>query len=219
MMLPVGKQRSAFTAIELSIVVSVIAMLSGMATQAVVTTLRTHAVNSAATAIEHSADIARDLAVRAHAINSIPSERDAAFTSKRYGVVLIPGNANQAPVVAVTWGASATEGTILKRDGLAIQRTELPAGVAFLVDDGTGTPSALTQTLGWCFQHGTGLTSATASTGSASAYIGDDSTVADIVNPSGITRISAPILIATPDGAIAARMAVLPSGDVRIVRD
>ncbi|MDA3960497.1 MAG: type II secretion system protein, partial [Planctomycetota bacterium] len=63
--------RSAFTAIEMTLVVTVMAILSGMTTQVVVSSLRTSAVNEAAASIEQAVVVATDHARRATLMRSV----------------------------------------------------------------------------------------------------------------------------------------------------
>jgi len=214
-----GDLRRGYTAVELMLVISVLAALASMATMGVLAMLRNQALLDAANGIERVAMVARDLANRAAVINSVPSAQDAGFEAKRYGVVLQPGENGSSPWVALTWGAEASPATILlNANGSPALRVDLPATLHLAsVAEGGGT-SRLDAALGWMFQHGNGTTTAHASTGAALGYIGHAADLGPLAGSTEVEAIAEPIEMLVPGGGTPFILRVLPSGEVLIAK-
>jgi prepilin-type N-terminal cleavage/methylation domain-containing protein len=207
--------RSAFTAVELVVVMSVVSLLATMTVTDVLQALRKSAVNQASNAVEEVVAEARALALRAH--SSLSIQPDPQFAAKRYGVVIVDATGPEQPAwVGVTWGRDASPSSLLRdADGDPVARVELP-GVLRLFSDDEGTVSS-DQEVGWMLDHRTAAVIPAPSQRSVTAYLGPSSLGSDIVNPSGVRRIAPAIRLATPDGMVAINVHVRPTGTLDFV--
>ncbi|MBA3686413.1 MAG: prepilin-type N-terminal cleavage/methylation domain-containing protein [Planctomycetes bacterium] len=131
-----------FTAIELMMVVSIIATLASMSAPSLLRAVNRGQVNDAANAVVRACQQARGMA-RRHPI-----------AAEHYGVVLYNGSGSERSWAAVTYDATATAGDVLEIAGKAVLRVELAPGVRFM-KGGALLPSGGTGT-GWMFDYQTG---------------------------------------------------------------
>jgi prepilin-type N-terminal cleavage/methylation domain-containing protein len=164
--------REGFTAIELMVVISVIAVLSTAAVGGISAALRQINVDRSAQAIEEAGRLARDLARRPHV-------GLANVEAKRYGVVVVDATAGAPAWVAVTYGATATDSTVLMDGaGNPLFRRELARGAAFFSGSDATAMSRLDVSqpngFGWMFQYDTGLTTLRPQRHLVPTYVGID---------------------------------------------
>lgn len=157
--------RTAFTAIEIMVVVSVVAVLGMVSVTGLGSSMRALAVDRASNTIIEAARTARALALRAD------QPRDEA---KRYGLVLIDATASVPASVAITYGSDATVAHILLgTDGEPVFQRFLTRGAVYYVAPTDGdTPQRLAGETGWMFQYDTGLTTVRAVSHLTPTFIG-----------------------------------------------
>jgi type II secretory pathway pseudopilin PulG len=194
--------RSAFTAIEMTLVVTVMAILSGMTTQVVVSSLRTSAVNEAAASIEQAVVVATDHARRATLMRSVT-------------LVLVDADGATPAYVALTYGTTASASKVWEQGGQAVYRTELPQGVRIIETADDGSVSLRTE-LGWMLDHNSARPMASISGAASMVYIGDSSLATSVVDPAGAVRLAGTVHIGSADGSVGVKLELLPSGQVHI---
>lgn len=212
--------RHAFTAIEIMVVVSVLTILAAMSSVAVTATVRHTAVVNASDAVLRAGAIARDRAIRSHSLNSIPEERDADHASKRYGLVISDATDGQPARVMVTWGATALPGEVLRdRDGEASYATDLSRTVCIFRQTESGDLERLNGSIGWMYQHSTGLATNAAVLGAPMAAIGTDAQLGPLAHHAEIIRIAERLVLANADGTHAVSLRLLVTGQILAAKD
>ncbi len=211
-----GEYRVGFTAIELLVVISIMALLATLAARAVIGLASGQAVATAVGRIEVVARTAHGRALRAAALNAVPADADASFASKRYGVVLardIPESSGRW-AVALTWGASAATATVMRgADGKPLLLQPLPESVSVQVATDAVTVAPLTGTLGWMYDHRSGLTLAAAGT---LGVIGSDDDLGPLATAPDVTRLSGRLVVTTGDVNRAMAIRLLPTGELLV---
>jgi prepilin-type N-terminal cleavage/methylation domain-containing protein len=204
-----------FTAIELSVVISVMAILSGMTTHVVVGALRGAAVDQAAAAVELAVATATDHARRATLLRSVEPARLTQFDARRFGLVLVDASAGQPAWVGLTWGSSANaEDLYLRSDGEPVFKQDLPQGVRILEErDGA---LAHRSELGWLYDHGSARPMARVGAAASMLYIGAADLGAEVIDPAGTVRLAGTVHIGSADGRATAQLELRPDGQVGI---
>ncbi|MDA3960317.1 MAG: type II secretion system protein [Planctomycetota bacterium] len=136
--------RSGFTAVELTVTISIIALLSGMITPTVLPALRQGKVNGAVSGIVDVAREARRLAITA------PVQPHGAC----YGVVVVSeGSEHYVALIkgAASDGVANERARVLLQDGAPLRKVALPAGVVIMAG-----AAALDGELAWYYHSGTG---------------------------------------------------------------
>ncbi len=133
--------RDGFTAIELAMVVSVLAIVASMSTPGLLRSLRHGQVHDAANAIARTCGQARQLS------------RTCVAGPEHYGVVIVNGDATTRGYVAVTYGTTATAADVLEVGSKPVARIELARDVVVLKGGAPLTDSDAES--GWLFDYQT----------------------------------------------------------------
>jgi prepilin-type N-terminal cleavage/methylation domain-containing protein len=139
-------QRQGFTAIEILISISVMAILASISVPGLVESMHKGRINTAANAVTRVAGQARRLA-----IVRLPE------TGKRYGVLVVGGD---QPYVALTYGADASPANVLMQDGKPVALERLSRQIEVLKAGTVVTGSAVAST--WLYQPRSGAVVLTA---------------------------------------------------------